>query len=150
MQITKKYIEFEKVLSYKGIANEKEVVNLVSNMKNFIEESGANITGKIISSTEDSKTINGNKKINILIPIDREVTCVRKYDYLEKVVLGKCLVAIHKGNPNRIENTLMELKYYLDEHKLIGIQPIYSCISSEDQNMVSIDDFMIEFYLTYT
>lgn len=59
--------------------------------------------------------------IEIRIPVDKKIDKTEKFTFKERLLISNALVAVHKGNPNKIQKTFYELNQYILQR---GLNPI--------------------------
>lgn len=85
--------------------------------------------------------------IEILIPLDREITPPAGYTWKPHFLLTNALMIRHIGNPSTMQNTVNELNAYIMEHQLVPISTGYNVTVKEAKTPLEIDDIEVDIYV---
>ncbi len=85
--------------------------------------------------------------IEILIPLDREITPPAGYIWKPHFLLTNALMIRHIGNPAALQNAINELNAYIMEHQLVPISTGYNVTVKEAKTPLEIDNMEVDIYV---
>lgn len=120
--------KMENVLTIRKKMTQQEIQQTLMDMGNVIKSLGANKNGSLVTTTfAVEQTANGPMlDMEILIPLDNEVTVHEPYIFKPLFHLKYAVYARHEGNPQLLQNTLNQMMAYIQENKLTQITSVYS------------------------
>lgn len=129
-------LEIDNLFSYRGKIKSAELKEIGKKMEEKVNSAGAKRIGMPITVTYGVE--NDTMEIEILLPIDRKISSTIEFCYKEKIKIVNALVAKHKGNPMKFQNTCNELNQYIAENKLVPITAGYNV--TKKTNPIDIED----------
>lgn len=136
-------LEIDNLFSYRGKIKSAELEEIGKKMEEKVNLAGAKRIGMPITVTYGVE--NDTMEIEILLPIDRKISSTIEFCYKEKIKIVNALVAKHKGNPMKFQNTCNELNQYIAENKLVPITAGYNV--TKKTNPIDIEDTEIDVYV---
>ncbi len=134
-------LEIDNLFSYRGKIKSMELEEIGKKMEEKVNLAGAKRIGMPITVTYGVE----NDTMEILLPIDREISSTDEFCYKERIKIVNALVAKHKGNPMKLQNTCNELNQYIAENKLVPITAGYNV--TKKTNPIDIEDTEIDVYV---
>lgn len=136
-------LEIDNLFSYRGKIKSAELEEIGKKMEEKVNLAGAKRIGMPITVTYGVE--NDTMEIEILLPIDRKISSTIEFCYKEKIKIVNALVAKHKGNPMKFQNTCNELNQYIAENKHVPITAGYNV--TKKTNPIDIEDTEIDVYV---
>lgn len=124
MILDKQTLKVPKVLSFRAKLSLAEFNLQMLELENFIIENDFKETSNRFSaiySTEGDLV-----DMEIFIPVDKTIDVPRKYNFQDEFLLVNALKYSIIGSPESNQESLMKLKKYMEERKLVQKSPIYS------------------------
>jgi len=139
----------ENVLSIRKKMTQPEIQQTLVDMGNVIKSLGANKNGPLVTSTFGMEQTSTGPKLDmeILIPLDKEVTVQEPYIFKPLFHLKYAVYARHEGNPQILQHTLNQMMAYIQENKLNQITSVYSVNIKELKPGDSMDDMVTDLYI---
>ncbi len=128
---------------------QNEVSRLIVRMKQYILRNSANIIGPTISATLG---VHNNQTpslvdLMIMLPIDREIDSCGEFYYVEEFKIENVLKARHNGNPATLNNTINEIKTFMECNNLIPTTVNYNVATKEAMCINDMDSMIIDIYI---
>lgn len=141
--------KMENVLSIRKKMTQPEIQQTLVDMGNVIKSLGANKNGSIVTTTYGVEQTAAGPILDmeILIPLDKEVTVQDPYIFKPLFHLKHAVHARHEGNPQSLQNTLSQMLAYIQENKLTQITSVYSVNIKELKPGDSMDDMVTDLYI---
>lgn len=115
----KQELNVTNLLSFRGKVSQAELEAISRDMHDTIARGGAKTVGSVVTATYDveGETID----MEILVPIDRPVDSVGRYEYKERLLIVNAVMIEYKGHPEGLQDAMEQLnQYIIDNH----MQPI--------------------------
>ncbi len=141
--------KMENVLSIRKKMTQQEIQQTLADMGNVIKSLGANKNGSLVTTTYGVEQTAAGPILDmeILIPLDKEVTVQDPYIFKPLFHLKHAVHARHEGNPQSLQNTLSQMLAYIQENKLTQITSVYSVNIKELKPGDSMDDMVTDLYI---
>jgi len=139
----KQELKVEKLLSFRGKVSQAELEAVSKDMQNVIATQGAKQVGSAITATFAME--NGMLDIEILVPVDKPMESVGRYSYKEQLHLVNAVVAVYRGHPVGLQETVEKLNQYMLDNQLQPITVGYNVTKRMD--MLAPENTELEVYV---
>lgn len=142
-------LEMHNVLSYRAKMTQQELQAKSLEIEKFLTETGAKRVAPATTTTFSvEQGVSGPvMDIEILIPLDREITSLDGYIWKPHFLLTNALMIRHIGNPSTLQNTVNELNAYILEHQLIPITTGYNVTLKEAKTPLELASMEVDIYV---
>lgn len=133
-------LEIENLVSYRGIVNQNLIERVGKDMEQKIKEAGGKNVGFPITATYKLHK-NGNIDLELLIPVDKKLENIEKYQFKNKLRIVNALMAKNEGNISNLQKTCDAINAYIIENKLIPVTVGYN-VTRINQNSYNPEIFV--------
>lgn len=131
------------LLSYRGKLKQTELENIGKEMESYIQSSGAKRVGNPITATYE---LEGDEiDIELLMPIDKSIESMDKFDFKNQIKIVNAVVASYIGHPMGLQDACNQLNQYIMERRLQPITVGYNVTKKTD--MLNPDNTEIDVYV---
>lgn len=131
------------VLSYRGKVKQTELESLGKEMESYIRNAGAKRVGNPITATYavEGETID----MEILVPVDRPVESVGRYEYKERLLIVNAVMIEYKGHPEGLQDAMEQFNQYIIDNHMQPITVGYNVTKKNDS--LGQDNIELEVYV---
>lgn len=131
------------LLSYRGKLKQTELENIGKEMENYIQSAGAKRVGNPITATYE---LEGDEiDIELLMPIDKSIESMDKFDFKNQIKIVNAVVASYIGHPMGLQDACNQLNQYIMERRLQPITVGYNVTKKTD--MLNPENTEIDVYV---
>ena len=131
------------LLSYRGKLKQTELENIGQEMESYIQSAGAKRVGNPITATYE---LEGDEiDIELLMPIDKSIESMDKFDFKNQIKIVNAVVASYIGHPMGLQDACNQLNQYIMERRLQPITVGYNVTKKTD--MLSPENTEIDVYV---
>lgn len=131
------------LLSYRGKLKQTELENIGKEMKSYIQSAGAKRVGNPITATYE---LEGDEiDIELLMPIDKSIESMDKFDFKNQIKIVNAVVASYIGHPMGLQDACNQLNQYIMERRLQPITVGYNVTKKTD--MLNPENTEIDVYV---
>ncbi|MEG0686728.1 MAG: hypothetical protein RR425_05525 [Erysipelotrichales bacterium] len=143
------FFEVDNLLSIRMNATNEELQKQLLDAYSFIKDNNLLIVGPKITTTYSIKqAMIPTMDIEILIPINTEFIDTNKYKFKSKLKLINTIKCSHKGNPQKFNDTVMNIQEYIIKNKLTPITSLYTVNINEPTSSDNMDKFHTDLYIS--
>ena len=118
------------LLSYRGKLKQTELENIGKEMESYIQSAGAKRVGNPITATYE---LEGDEiDIELLMPIDKSIESMDKFDFKNQIKIVNAVVASYIGHPMGLQDACNQLNQYIMERRLQPITVGYNVTKKTD------------------
>ena len=139
----KQELNVKNLLSFRGKVSQAELEAISRDMQNVITTQGAKAVGSAITATFAME--NGMLDIEILVPVDKPMESVGKYEYKERLHIVNAVKASYKGHPMGLQDVINQLNQYMIDSRLQPITVGYNVTKKMD--MLTPENTEVEVYV---
>lgn len=139
----KQELNVTNLLSFRGKVSQVELESISKDMQDAIEKLGAKPVGSAITATFAIE--NGTIDMEMLVPIDKSVESVGKYEYKERLHIVNAVKASYKGHPMGLQDVINQLNQYMIDSRLQPITVGYNVTKKMD--MLTPENTEVEVYV---
>ncbi len=142
-------LTLKNVLSYRSIMRVEEVGTVMWQLHRIIKENNASRTGYGITAIHFAEVIEGDEFVDeeIDIPLDREIAVPDNCTFNKEFTIENAVKVRHRGDPQKIIESIEKLVDFLWENKLNSISPLYNAIVNRGRSKDDIDNVIIDLYV---
>lgn len=131
------------LLSYRGKLKQTELENIGKEMESYIQSEGAKRVGNPITATYE---LEGDEiDIELLMPIDKSIESMDKFDFKNQIKIVNAVVASYIGHPMGLQDACNQLNQYIMERRLQPITVGYNVTKKTD--MLNPENTEIDVYV---
>ena len=131
------------LLSYRGKLKQTELENIGKEMVSYIQSAGAKRVGNPITATYE---LEGDEiDIELLMPIDKSIESIDKFDSKNQIKIVNAVVASYIGHPMGVQDACNQLNQYIMERRLQPITVGYNVTKKTD--MLNPENTEIDVYV---
>ena len=131
------------LLSYRGKLKQTELENIGKEMVSYIQSAGAKRVGNPITATYE---LEGDEiDIELLMPIDKSIESMDKFDFKNQIKIVNAVVASYIGHPMGVQDACNQLNQYIMERRLQPITVGYNVTKKTD--MLNPENTEIDVYV---
>lgn len=131
------------LLSYRGKLKQTELENIGKEMESYIQSVGAKRVGNPITATYE---LEGDEiDIELLMPIDKSIESMDKFDFKNQIKIVNAVVASYIGHPMGLQDACNQLNQYIMERRLQPITVGYNVTKKTD--MLNPENTEIDVYV---
>lgn len=115
----------------------------------YLQKNNSKKAGPLITTTFNIENIDGEQLLDmeILVPIDKEIEVLEKYQFKKKFHLLNAVYARHEGNPKFLQETYNKLMKYIQINNLVQITSAYNVNVKDPTSAEDFDDMVIDIYI---
>ena len=142
-------LEMRNVLSYRAKMTQQELALKSKEIEAILHEAGAQRVGSTVTATfaVEQGAQGPVMDIEILLPLDKEITPPSGYVWKPHFLLTNALVVRHEGNPAGLQASANALNAYIMEHQLTPITVGYNVTVKEAKTPLELDEMIVEIYV---
>ena len=142
-------LEMRNILSYRAKMTQQELQAKSIELEKVLVDSGAKKAAATVTSTfsVEQGTNGPVMDIEILLPLDREISPPAGYTWKPRFLLTNALMIQHIGNPSTMQNTINKLNAYIMEHQLVPITTGYNVTVKEAKTPLELDSMEVDIYV---
>jgi effector-binding domain-containing protein len=144
--------EMNNVISYRNKMTAVKLQQVMTEVKEFLDKNDLCKDG-YLTTTTFSVEIKDNvplMDIEILCPVNREISVPVGFTFKPKFRLLNALKATHKGNPVGLQQAANEFQSYMAENGLTPITSLYNVTVIEAKSQTEVDDMVVDMYIGVT
>lgn len=131
------------LLSYRGKLKQTELENIGKEMESYIQNAGTKRVGNPITATYE---LEGDEiDIELLMPIDKSIESMDKFDFKNQIKIVNAVVASYIGHPMGVQDACNQLNQYIMERRLQPITVGYNVTKKTD--MLNPENTEIDVYV---
>lgn len=131
------------LLSYRGKLKQTELENIGKEMESYIQSAGEKRVGNPITATYE---LEGDEiDIELLMPIDKSIESMDKFDFKNQIKIVNAVVASYIGHPMGVQDACNQLNQYIMERRLQPITVGYNVTKKTD--MLNPENTEIDVYV---
>ena len=124
------------LLSYRGKLKQTELENIGKEMESYIQSAGITATYELEGDEID---------IELLMPIDKSIESMDKFDFKNQIKIVNAVVASYIGHPMGVQDACNQLNQYIMERRLQPITVGYNVTKKTD--MLNPENTEIDVYV---
>ena len=122
-------LDVRNMLTFRGMIDKDDIESIKKEMDNMITASGAKRVSSFITATY---AIFRNKyEVEIFAAVDRNISSTIRFKIKDRLMIINAIVAKHKGNKDKLDDTIFELENYIAERNYVPTSVAYH-VESDD------------------
>ena len=144
--LTEQTLDKQNLISFRKKLRATELQAHAEKMLAYVEQCGAVKVGGGISATY---AIEGDvMDVEMYLPLDMEIPSTEEFVYKPWLFLDNCIATTHKGNPQLLESTMLQMNEYIEENGLTPISAGFIVTINEVTDMEDVDKFEVDVYIS--
>ena len=142
-------LELHNVLSYRAKMTQQELAAKSQEIERLLQNSGAKRAANAVTATfaVEQGAAGPVMDIEILLPLDMELTPPEGYVWKPRFLLTNAVVARHVGNPATLQEASNAINAYIAEHRLTPITAGYNVTVKEAKTPLELDEMIVDIYI---
>jgi effector-binding domain-containing protein len=150
MEITENCtLKMENVLSFRRKMTQTQIAEQMKKIGEILSNTGAKKNGAVTTATFAIESNNPSPilDIEILVPLDREITVPDGYSLKHQFCLTNAIKLRHMGNPATLQTSVNELSAYMEKKRQTPITVGYNVTIKDAASQQELDSMIVDIYV---